>query len=56
MYFFLHVLYISIMQMQLRDYPHPLMQGTNWKASGRVVFAEQEAEDRGTVRVHMYVC
>ena len=36
-----------IMQLQLRDYPHPLFQGTNWRASGRIVFAEQEAQERG---------
>ena len=35
------------LQVQLRDYPHPLLQGTHWRASGRMVLAEQEAQERG---------
>lgn len=39
---------ISCVQMQTRDYPMPYMLGVNVSAEGRLLFAEQEAQDRGT--------
>ena len=33
--------------MQLRDYPWKLLEGENFDLSGRLVLAEQEAQDRG---------
>ena len=35
------------MQMQLRDYPHPLLDITEITIHGRMMFAEQEAQERG---------
>ena len=34
--------------MQLRDYPHPLLDITEITITGRMMFAEQEAQQRGT--------
>jgi hypothetical protein len=33
--------------MQLRDYPHPLLDITEITITGRMMFAEQEAQERG---------
>ena len=38
-------------QMQLRDYPQPLLAMTEVTISGRILFAEQEAQERGTCSV-----
>ena len=34
------------------------MQGTNWRASGRMVFAEQAAQERGAYALchHIHFC
>jgi len=34
--------------MQLRDYPQPLLAMTEVTISGRMLFAEQEAQERGS--------
>ena len=34
-------------QMQLRDYPRPLIAITEATANGKMILAEQEARDRG---------
>lgn len=38
----------SSFQMQLRDYPQPLLAMTEVTISGRMLFAEQEAQERGS--------
>ena len=38
-------------QMQLRDYPEPLLAMTEVTISGRILFAEQEAQERGSYNV-----
>ena len=35
--------------MQLRDYPHPLLDITGITITGRIMFAEQEVQERGQV-------
>lgn len=35
--------------MQLRDYPHPLLDITGITITGRMMFAEQEAQERGQI-------
>ena len=42
-----------MLQLQLRDYPLPLILGAEVTAVGRMMFAEQEAEERGTC-VHAF--
>ena len=51
----LHHLYygVIVLQLQLRDYPLPLILGAEVTAVGRMMFAEQEAEERGTC-VHAF--
>ena len=36
--------------MQLRDYPEPLLTMTEVTISGRILFAEQEAQERGSYK------
>lgn len=39
---------------QLRDYPWKLLEGDSVGVSGRLLFAEQEAEERGESEAHDY--
>lgn len=38
--------------MQVRDYPYPLINISEVTISGRIVFAEQEAQERGIEAPH----
>ena len=42
--------------MQLRDYPHPLLDITEITVSGRMMFAEQEARERGNKNRSVHAC
>lgn len=39
---------VNSFQMQLRDYPQPLLAMTEVTISGKMLFAEQEAQERGS--------
>ena len=41
--------------MQLRDYPHPLLDITETTITGRMMFAEQEAQERGRNAVPIWL-
>ena len=43
-------------QMQVRDYPAPLIAITEITTTGRMVLAEQEARDRGEGGVCVWAC
>ena len=44
------------LEVQLRDYPWKLLEGESIGVSGRLLFAEQEAQQRGTAGEGMVDC